>query len=94
MRKFAVPMLLLGGLLLSGTVFAAAQEAQPAEPAATAQHEMKQETKTAHKAVKHHTKAAKHHAKTTRHHTKSVKHTKKKVQEKKPEPTPPGGGGM
>ena len=93
MRKFAVPMLLLGGLLLSGTVFAA-QEAQPAAPAA--KHEMQHETKAMSKQAEHHSKSAWHHKtkhhKATKHHAKVAKHTAKKTVEKKPAPA--AGGGM
>ncbi len=77
MRKFAVPMLLLGAMLFSGSVFAA-QGTSPTEPMPTVKHEMKQETKTNKKMVKRHTTMAKHKTKKTWHHAKATKHTKKK----------------
>ncbi|MHB1284715.1 MAG: hypothetical protein ACYCZI_12710 [Metallibacterium scheffleri] len=40
MRKFAVPMLLLGGLLLSATAFTATQQTRRAATASTTRHEM------------------------------------------------------
>lgn len=40
MRKFAVLTLLLGGLLLSATTFAATQQTQHAATASTTRHEM------------------------------------------------------
>ena len=91
MRKFAVPMLLTGGLLLSATAFAA-QETHPVEPASTAKHEMKHAMKAEHKTWEH-SKAAKPEMKHEMKHEMQheMKHETKPEPKKPAEPTSGGG---
>ncbi len=106
MRKFAVPMLLTGGLLLSATAFAA-QETHPVEPASTAKHEMKHAMKAEHKtehSMAEHAKMAEHktweHSKAAKPEMKhemkhemqhEMKHETKPEPKKPAEPTSGGG---